>query len=268
MVIRLPDGSSDRHRLPRGGAGARRRATCTSTPQGKPTRDSRVGPRAAGIPGVVPGPGARAPQVRHAAVARARRSRRSRWRATASSSTRSTPTNGQVTPQHGRLHRQGARSQRGAARGDAATLGPSARPTARPTRTGDVAAARSRAARSRRIAAGGADAFYRGPLARTLATRVAAMGGIWTAADLAGYKAIEREPIRFSYRGHDIITMPPPSAGGITLRQILAASRRPAPRAARLGRGRPHPPVRRGAAAHLRRQHAARSAIPASSTFR
>ena len=74
------------------------------------------------------------------------------------------------------------------------------------------------------IAAGGADAFYRGPLARTLATRVAAMGGIWTEADLAGYKAIEREPIRFSYHGHDIITMPPPSGGGITMRQILAAS--------------------------------------------
>jgi gamma-glutamyltranspeptidase / glutathione hydrolase len=74
------------------------------------------------------------------------------------------------------------------------------------------------------IAGGGADAFYRGPLARTLATRVAAMGGIWTEADLANYKAIEREPIRFTYHGHDIITMPPPSGGGITMRQILAAS--------------------------------------------
>jgi gamma-glutamyltranspeptidase/glutathione hydrolase len=50
------------------------------------------------------------------------------------------------------------------------------------------------------------------------------MGGLWTEADLAGYKAIEREPIRFSYHGHDIITMPPPSGGGITMRQILAAS--------------------------------------------
>ena len=74
------------------------------------------------------------------------------------------------------------------------------------------------------IAAGGADAFYRGPLARTLATRVAAMGGIWTEADLAAYKAVEREPIRFSYHGHDVITMPPPSGGGVTMRQILAAS--------------------------------------------
>ncbi len=74
------------------------------------------------------------------------------------------------------------------------------------------------------IAAGGADAFYRGPLARTMATRVTAMGGIWTEADLAAYKAVEREPIRFVYHGHDVITMPPPSGGGITMRQILAAS--------------------------------------------
>jgi gamma-glutamyltranspeptidase/glutathione hydrolase len=72
--------------------------------------------------------------------------------------------------------------------------------------------------------AGDADAFYRGPLAKTLAARVAAMGGIWTEADLAGYRAVEREPIRFRYHGHDIVTMSPPSGGGITLRQILAAS--------------------------------------------
>ena len=69
------------------------------------------------------------------------------------------------------------------------------------------------------IAAGGADAFYRGPLARTLAARVTAMGGMWTEADLANYQAVEREPIRFTYHGHDIITMPPPSGGGITMRQ-------------------------------------------------
>ena len=74
------------------------------------------------------------------------------------------------------------------------------------------------------IAAGGADAFYRGPLAKKMAAAVGKMGGLWTAADLAGYKPIEREPIIFDYHGHTIITMPPPSAGGITLRQILAAS--------------------------------------------
>src|SRR5690606_5807562 len=74
------------------------------------------------------------------------------------------------------------------------------------------------------IAVGGADAFYRGPLARTMAREVAAMGGLWTEKDLAGYRAVEREPVAFEHRGYRIITMPPPSAGGVTLRQIFAAS--------------------------------------------
>ncbi len=74
------------------------------------------------------------------------------------------------------------------------------------------------------IAADGADAFYRGPLARKMADEVQKMGGIWTAADLSSYAPIERKPIVFDYRGNTIITMPPPSAGGITLRQILGAS--------------------------------------------
>jgi gamma-glutamyltranspeptidase / glutathione hydrolase len=74
------------------------------------------------------------------------------------------------------------------------------------------------------IANQGADAFYQGPLARKMAERVQAMGGIWTEKDLAEYRAIEREPLTFDYRGHGIITMPPPSAGGVVLRHVLAAS--------------------------------------------
>src|ERR1043165_103117 len=57
-----------------------------------------------------------------------------------------------------------------------------------------------------------------------MAQEVTAMGGLWTAADLAGYHAIERKPIIFDYRGYQIITVPPPAAGGITIRQIFAAS--------------------------------------------
>jgi gamma-glutamyltranspeptidase/glutathione hydrolase len=75
-----------------------------------------------------------------------------------------------------------------------------------------------------RIADAGARAFYEGPLAERMAKEVAAAGGIWKASDLAGYEAVEREPIAFSYRGHEIVTMPPPSAGGVVLRQLLAAS--------------------------------------------
>lgn len=75
-----------------------------------------------------------------------------------------------------------------------------------------------------KIADEGPRAFYEGPLAETMAKEVAAAGGIWKAADLAGYEAKERAPIEFSYRGHEIVTMPPPSAGGVVLRQLLAAA--------------------------------------------
>jgi gamma-glutamyltranspeptidase/glutathione hydrolase len=76
----------------------------------------------------------------------------------------------------------------------------------------------------RAIAEGGARAFYEGPLAEQLAAGVRKANGIWTAKDLADYRALEREPIVFPYRGHTVITMPPPSAGGVVLRQLLAAS--------------------------------------------
>jgi gamma-glutamyltranspeptidase/glutathione hydrolase len=74
------------------------------------------------------------------------------------------------------------------------------------------------------IATKGPRAFYEGPIAQTMAREVADAGGIWTAADLAAYQAREREAIVFDYRGHEIITMPPPSAGGVVLRQLLAAA--------------------------------------------
>jgi len=74
------------------------------------------------------------------------------------------------------------------------------------------------------IADGGPRAFYEGPLAESMASAVSSAGGIWKAEDLAAYGAESREPIVFPYRGHEIITMPPPSAGGVVLRQLLAAS--------------------------------------------
>jgi gamma-glutamyltranspeptidase / glutathione hydrolase len=74
------------------------------------------------------------------------------------------------------------------------------------------------------IAHGGAAAFYAGPLADRLATGVQAMGGLWTVEDLAGYRVIERAPLELDYHGHHVLTMPPPSGGGVVLRQILAAS--------------------------------------------
>ena len=65
------------------------------------------------------------------------------------------------------------------------------------------------------------DDFYRGALAEELAASVQKGGGLITAEDLAHYEVKEREPIRGSYRGYDIISAPPPSSGGIALLEIL-----------------------------------------------
>ena len=67
----------------------------------------------------------------------------------------------------------------------------------------------------------GFDGFYRGDVARKLLSSVADEGGKWTAAELAGYRVREREPIRFRYRDWDITTAPPSSSGGVALAEIL-----------------------------------------------
>ncbi len=66
--------------------------------------------------------------------------------------------------------------------------------------------------------------FYTGPLAERMAKEVKKAGGIWVAEDLRRYEPKWRTPIVFAYRGREVITMPPPSAGGVVLRQLLAAS--------------------------------------------
>jgi gamma-glutamyltranspeptidase/glutathione hydrolase len=68
-----------------------------------------------------------------------------------------------------------------------------------------------------RIANEGHRGFYEGKTARALVDGVRAAGGIWTAEDLTRYRAVEREPLRFEYRGQTILTAPPPSSGGIAL---------------------------------------------------
>src|SRR5208283_3165604 len=65
------------------------------------------------------------------------------------------------------------------------------------------------------------DTFYHGAMARELAAAIHQGGGLITAADLAAYEVKEREPIRGSYRGYDIISAPPPSSGGVALVEIL-----------------------------------------------
>ena len=68
----------------------------------------------------------------------------------------------------------------------------------------------------------GAREFYEGETARLIADAMAQNGGTITLADLQGYRPVERTPIRGQYRGHDLVTMPPPSSGGVVLLQMLA----------------------------------------------
>ncbi len=63
--------------------------------------------------------------------------------------------------------------------------------------------------------------FYEGETARLIAADMAAQGGLITLDDLKAYRVVERPPVRGSYRGHEILTMPPPSSGGIALLQML-----------------------------------------------
>lgn len=63
--------------------------------------------------------------------------------------------------------------------------------------------------------------FYHGSLARELAAAIQKGGGLITADDLAHYEVKEREPVRGSYRGYEIISSPPPSSGGIVLIEAL-----------------------------------------------
>ncbi|MEO1042797.1 MAG: gamma-glutamyltransferase [Pseudomonadota bacterium] len=67
----------------------------------------------------------------------------------------------------------------------------------------------------------GTDGFYAGWVADAIADEMAANGGLITREDLANFKVVERVPVTGSYRGHDIISFPPPSSGGILLIQML-----------------------------------------------
>jgi len=73
----------------------------------------------------------------------------------------------------------------------------------------------------RAIGADGPDVFYKGWIADRIAAEMSANGGLITRKDLAAYEAKEREPVRGTYRGYDIIAMPPPSSGGVALIEML-----------------------------------------------
>lgn len=73
----------------------------------------------------------------------------------------------------------------------------------------------------RLIAADGGEVFYRGEIARAIVSMMRSRNGSISQADLAGYEPRVMEPLIGTFRGHQVISMPPPSSGGIAMQQIL-----------------------------------------------
>lgn len=90
-----------------------------------------------------------------------------------------------------------------------------------PVKAGEVLRQRDLATTYRAIAEQGSDWFYRGPFAAAVQKWMQSNGGIMTAADLAGYRIVLREPVTTTYRGHKIVSFPPPSSGGVHVVQML-----------------------------------------------
>lgn len=210
LVVRMADGTASSFDYREKAPGKAHRDMYLDA-KGDPTRGSLDGPTAAGIPGTVAGMAAAherfgsrpfADLVRPAYALAAKGHVLDSW--------------------HADDVRRGAERMRKA--GYAASAAHYEKEPGTPFEEGDTWVQPDLAATLKAIVDGGPRAFYEGPVAQRLAKGVSEAGGIWTVEDLAGYQAREREPIVFDYRGHQIITMPPPSAGGVVLRQILAAS--------------------------------------------
>jgi gamma-glutamyltranspeptidase/glutathione hydrolase len=73
-----------------------------------------------------------------------------------------------------------------------------------------------------RLAAEGARPFYEGDIADAILQWLSDRGGMVTREDLAAYEVLDREPLRVAYRGAEVLTNPPPSAGGILIARALA----------------------------------------------
>lgn len=94
-------------------------------------------------------------------------------------------------------------------------------PDGKPTHAGERIVQTNLAHTLRLISAGGAEAFYRGPIAKAVVAASEAHGGILSLDDFAKYTVDEAAPIHCAYRGYDIASLPPPSSGGVTLCETL-----------------------------------------------
>ncbi len=94
-------------------------------------------------------------------------------------------------------------------------------PDGSPYRSGELLRQMDLASSLALIAKRGASAFYRGSIARHITTEMVAHNGLITARDLRTYRAKLRKPVVGSYRGYQIVSMPPPSSGGVHLIEML-----------------------------------------------
>lgn len=88
-------------------------------------------------------------------------------------------------------------------------------------RAGDALIQSDLAATLRLIADNGREGFYAGEVAGNIVREMSRGDGLISKEDLAGYRSTWREPIRGTYRGFDVVSMPPPSSGGVHLVQML-----------------------------------------------
>lgn len=91
----------------------------------------------------------------------------------------------------------------------------------KPLAVGDVLKQPELADTLQTLADKGRNGFYEGEVAQKIVAAINAAGGDWRLADLDGYQVKVRDPLRFRYRGWDIVTAPPPSSGGVALAEML-----------------------------------------------
>lgn len=113
------------------------------------------------------------------------------------------------------------RQAAGRLRSDRASAGYFFRPDGSPMQRGDIWRQADLAATLRQIANQGVAGFYTGKTAELIVAEMKRGGGLITAEDLANYRVLERQPVVGDYRGYRIVSMPPPSSGGVHLVQML-----------------------------------------------
>ena len=91
----------------------------------------------------------------------------------------------------------------------------------RPLVAGEILVQKDLANSLRLIAKQGPSVFYEGEIAKKIVAEMATHNGLITSADMKNYKAVEREPVKGNYRGYQVMSMPPPSSGGVHIIQML-----------------------------------------------